>query len=318
MKKLFPLIIAVVVSVLFVDAAYAGFGITPPYVRNSSLTRNSAYEQTIQLVRNDPTSPLKAEVSIDVPGINEWFTVNEGTEFILPEGEQKVPMTIKVTVPDRADFKNYTGRIKVRTSAPDDLPAGSVSIALGAQIDVDITVIDKEIEDFRVRKIGISDLNEGHKVGWLYFPGKIRFSMSIENTGNVDVAPSRVVFKLYDSSGQILLEETEHTNRIKKVEPFKAGDVIAELPTRLPAGSYIGRYEIYNGEENKQNGELTVSILPYGTLQAAGYGFMGLSIAHKLSILLPTFVVLSGIVSIILYTRQRKLAHRSGGRAAKT
>lgn len=311
MKKLIPLIIVVVIGVFFIDTVHAGFGITPPYVRNSSLTRNSVYEQTILLVRNNPTTPLKAEISIDVPGINEWFTVNEGLEFELPQGEEKVSMTIRVVVPDKAKFENYTGRIKVRTSAPDNLPAGSVSIALGAQIDVDITVIDREIKDFRVRKIGISDLNEGHKVGWLYFPGKIHFTMLIENTGNIDVSPSRITFKLYDSTGQVLLEETEHTNRIKNIKPFKTEEVLAEIPTRLPAGSYIGRYEIFNSDENKQNGELTVSILPYGTLQAAGYGFMGLSIAHKLSVLLPTFVMLAGIVSIILYLRQRKLGGRS-------
>lgn len=300
------------IGILLADAlpVHAGFGITPPYVRNSSLTRNSIYEQTILLVRSDPNSALKAEITIDAPEINEWITISEGQEFTLPSGEQKVPMTVKVVVPDDAEFKNYLGNIRVKTSAADSQSEGAVNISLGAQIDIDLTVIDKVIEDFRVRRIGISDLNEGHKFGWLYFPGKIRFEMMLENTGNVDVSPSEVLFRIYDSSGQILLEETTHTNRIKKIAPFQTDTVIAELPTRLPSGSYLGRYIIQNGEEIKQEGEINVSILPYGTLQLAGYGFMGLSIAHKLSVLLPAFAVLASLSLFFLKFASRRKSVR--------
>ncbi len=280
----------------FSDVAYAGFGITPPYVTNSSLTRNSVYDQTIFIVRSDPTSDLKATISVDVPGVNEWFTVIEGNEFILPKGEQKVPMTVRVTVPDDADFKQYSGNIRIKTGTPDGAPASAgVNISLGAQIDVDLTVIDREIRDFKVRKIGISDLNEGHKVGWLYFPGKIRFEMLIENTGNVPVAPSDVVFRIYDRGGNVLLEETRKKGAIDLVDPFLTETIFAEIPTRLPQGSYLARFEIKNGDEVKLEGEVNVSILPYGTLQAAGFGFIGLSLPHKLSVIVP---ILFGIVLV--------------------
>ncbi len=293
---------------------HAGFGITPPYVTNSSLTRNSQYEQTIYLVRSDPTSDLKATISIDVPGVNEWFTIVEGKEFLLPRGEQKVPMTVRVKVPEDAEFKPYSGNIRIKTGAPDDQVAGgAVSISLGAQIDVDLNVIDKEIVDFKVRKIGISDLNEGHKVGWLYFPGKIRFEMLVENLGNVPVVPSDVVFRIYDKSGNVLLEETHHKGSMDPVNPFVTGTVFAELPTRLPAGSYLARFEIKNGDEIKMDGEVNVSILPYGTLQAAGFGFIGLSLAHKLSIIVPIAVVLFALILLVF----RFMSGRRGARSKK-
>lgn len=317
MKKFFSILAIIVVGVIaFGDAVHAGFGITPPYVRNSSLIRNSVYEQEILLVRSDPTTELKAEITLDAPGINDWFTIDKGREFTLPEGEQKVPMTVRVQVPEDAEFKNYTGNIRVKTSASENA-AGAVNISLGAQIDIDLTVIDKEIENFRVRKIGIHDLNEGHKVGWLYFPGKIRFDVSLENTGNVPVAPSKVEFRLYDPSGQKLLETTEHTNRIRKVEPFLTETVTAELPTRLPEGTYIARYRIYNNDEVKQSGEVSLNVLPYGTLDAAGYGFWGLSIAHKVSVLLPITVVL-GLTIVLLIRSNAVSVARSARRSRKT
>lgn len=296
-------------GIFFVAAStvHAGFGVTPPYVSNVSLTRNSTYEQTIYLVRSDPTTDLKATISIDVPGINEWFTIVEGNEFLLPQGEQKVPMTVRVVVPDNAKYEQYTGNIRIKTGAPDDqVSGGAVSISLGAQIDVDLTVIDKKIKDFKVRKIGVTDLNEGHKVGWLYFPGKINFEILIENIGNVPVAPSDVVFRIYDRSGAVLLEETRKKGSIDTVDPFLTDTVFAEIPTKLPAGSYLARFEIMNGDEVKLAGEVNLSILPYGTLQAAGFGFLGLSFVHKLSIVLPLLFFLGTIVMLIIRIRKRK------------
>lgn len=307
MKFLRSFLITIAVLFFNVHALYAGFGVTPPYVSNVSLTRNSVYEQTIYLVRSDPTTDLKATVSIDVPGVNEWFVINEGNEFILPRGEQKVPMTVKVTVPDDADFKQYSGNIRIKTGATDDrVQSGAVSISLGAQIDVDLTVIDKKIRDFKVRKIGVSDLNEGHKVGWLYYPGKINFEMLIENIGNVPVSPSDIVFRIYDRSGNVLLEETHKKGKIENVDPFATKSVIAELPTKLPSGSYLARFEIKNGDDTKLSGEVNLSVLPYGTLQTAGFGFLGLSLAHKLSVIVPILFFITIPLAIFVRARRKR------------
>ena len=305
MKHLGSFIFSVVAFFICAHTTYAGFGVTPPYVTNESLTRNSVYEQTIYLVRSDPTTDLKATISVDVPGVNEWISIDKGTEFILPSGEQKVAMVVKIVVPEDAEFKQYKGNIRIKTGAPDDIVAsGAVSISLGAQIDVDLNVIDKKIKDFKVRKIGLSDLNEGHKVGWLYFPGKIRFEMLIENTGNVEIAPSDVVFRIYDRTGNILLEETHKKGKIAKVKPFQTETVFAELPTKLPSGSYLARFEILNDTDVKLSGEVNLSILPYGTLQTAGFGFLGLSLAHQLSVIIPVLFIFS--VPFIIYIRTRR------------
>lgn len=284
----------------------AGFGITPPYVKNTSLTRNSIYEQQILLVRSDPSVAQIAEVSIDAPSLEGWLEIVEGTEIAMPVGVQKVPMTVRVSVPPDAEFTDYGGTIGIRTLPADGIvTGGAVSISLGARVDIGLTVIDKQIEDFRVRKISVSELNEGSKVAWLFFPGKILFDMLIENTGNVPIAPSRVEFKLYEKTGEVLLEETRHIGRIKKIAPYDTDTVTASIPTRLPSGSYIARYRIYNGEELKQEGDLTVTIEPAGTVQAAGFGFVGLSIAHKISILLPVFAIIIAILYLLFIRHKR-------------
>ncbi|MEY2664981.1 MAG: hypothetical protein RLZZ480_86 [Candidatus Parcubacteria bacterium] len=309
MKRLstFLIVLPVFFLTVGVNFAHAGFGITPPYVKNTSLTRNSVYEQQILLVRGDPNEAQIAEVEVDAPEIASWIQVVQGDRIPLPKGEQKVPMTVKVTVPDDAEFKTYTGSIRIRT-VPDSgqVTPGAVSISLGALVDIELTVIDKEIKDFRVRKVSIGELNEGHKFWWLFFPGKVKAEMLIENTGNIDVAPSKVDLRIYERTGTVLLEETKNIGKINKIKPFGTDTVTAEIPTRLPAGSYVAKYRIYNDDEVKQEGDMSLTILPYGTLQQAGFGFMGLSLAHKISILLPVFSLLIAILYVIHIRRARK------------
>lgn len=307
-RFLFNSILPAVFLLLFTaETVFAGFGVTPPFVRNDSLTRNSIYEQTITLVRSDPNTPLQASVIVDAPEIANWIEITNGDEFVLPRGEQKVPMTVRITVPDDAEFKRYSGALRIKTgSIADGEGRGAVNISLGAQIDFDLNVIDKVIEDFRIRKVTTPDLNEGHEFAWLFFPGKVNFKMLTENTGNVDIAPSKVKFSIYDYSGVVLLEETENIGRMRKIAPYATEEITASIPTKLPAGNYLVRYEIYNGDEVKQAGETSINILPYGTLQRAGFGFIGLSLSHKISILLPVFALLILVISVIYILRQRK------------
>jgi hypothetical protein len=259
------------------------------------------------MVRGTPDTELVANISVDTPGFRDWIEVVEGKEIILPKGEQKVPMTVRVQVPEDAEFKDYEGRIRIRTQpSADQLKEGAVNISLGAQVDVELTVIDKVIEDFRVRRIDVSDLNEGSKMGWLYFPGRIKFGMFLENTGNVPVSPTRVTFDIYDTQGNVLLEETENLGDIKNIAPYATEEVTAAIPTRLPAGNYVARYEIFNGEEVKQSGQVNLSILEAGTLQTAGFGFRGLSLPHKISVVLPVLTVLILGIYIVYYIRLRR------------
>lgn len=304
---MFSVFFPLFVFLLWTDTVMAGFGITPPYVRNTSLTRNSVYEQQILLVRSDPSIPQVAEIAIDAPDLEGWLEVVEGGEIDLPVGLQKVPMTVRVSVPTDAEFKDYAGAIRIRTIPADGAVAqGAVSISLGARVDIDLSVIDKKIEDFRVRKISVNELNEGSKFAWLFFPGKILFDMLIENTGNVAISPSNVEFRIYDRNGETLLEETKHIGKIKKINPYDTDTVTAALPTRLPSGNYIARYRIYNADELKQEGDLTLTILPEGTTQAAGFGFIGLSVAHKISVLLPVFAVLIAVLYLLFMRRKSK------------
>lgn len=307
------LFISFAVSLLFFSAvsfAHAGFGITPPYVQNDRLTRGTVYEQRINLVRSEAADDLKVEVSMNIPGVEQWFSVDRGREFILPAGAKQMPIVIQVQVPEDAEYKEYKGTIRIRTSSASAPEGGGVSIALGAQVDVDIKVVD-QIYDFDVRKIRMVDLEEGRTKWGLFFPGKIRLFMTIENTGNTVFGPTKVVFEIYDNEMETLLETVENTNDIERIDPFAIKEIVAELPTRLSAGRYKAKYTIYKNDDIAQQSILNLSVAALGAVPGyEGYGFDGLSFEDKMKVAgvlgVPVALLLVLIAVLILKRNRRK------------
>lgn len=295
--------------------AHAGFGVTPPYVNNHRLTRGSVFEQRIMLVRSDPVDDLRAQITMNIPDAEEWFSIDVGKEFVMPKGVTQVPVTITVQVPEDAPYKEYKGAIRVRTSSVGGERSGTgVSIALGAQIDVDIEVVDK-IFDFTIRRIRLVDLEEGRTRWGLFFPGKIRFFMTVQNTGNTEYGPTKVRFEIFDSEMETLLETTHNTNRIERVAPFATKEVLAELPTRLPAGRYAARYTIFKDEEIASQDRITLSVLAAGSIPGyEGYGFDGLTLAEKIKVALALgvpLVLLLILVGVLVSKRRTRRQHHS-------
>ncbi len=294
---------------------HAGFGITPPYVINDRLTRGTSYEQRINLVRSDPLDDLKVTVTLNIPGATPWFSIDRGTEFIMPKGVTQLPMVVIVQVPTDAEYAAYKGTVRIRTSSANTASGGGVSLALGAQIDVDIKVVDK-IYDFSVRQIKVADLEAGRQKWGLYFPGKIRFFMTVENTGNTSFGPTKVRFDIYDHNGEQLLESTENTNKIEKIPSFTIKEVLAELPTRLSAGSYVAKYTIYKNDEVAQQSQINLSISGLGAVAGyTGYGFDGLSLTDKLKVFgvigLPILLLCVLFIALIIRTRRRRKRNKA-------
>jgi hypothetical protein len=313
LRALFAYLFLIVVFFSNTGVAFAGFGITPPYVTTDRLTRGSVYHQIINLVRSDPNEDLSGQITMDIPEAENWFSVDVGNKFTIPKGVSQMPITITVAVPKDASYKEYKGNIRIRTAPTttgSNAPTG-VSIALGAQVDVDIKVVDK-IYDFDVRRIRVADVEEGRRVWGLFFPGKIRLFMTIQNTGNTTFGPSKVHFDIYDSQEETLLESTDNTNSIEKIPPFSIKEVVAELPTRLPAGRYVAKYKIYkNDKEIAQENRVTLSVAAVGTVIGyQGYGFDGLSLGDKLKVIIALgvpFILLCILIVILLRKRLRRV-----------
>jgi len=292
-----------------------GFGITPPYVTNDSLTQGSHYEQRIVLVRGSPDQDLTAKITVNVPGINNWISIDRGTQFTMPSGTQQMPIIVSVNVPNNAKLGLYTGNIQIVVTPLTPPTAGTVGLTIGAQVDVNLRVIDQKMVSFKVHRVTLTNAEVGHSFWWMDFPSKVLFTMTLENDGNVAGSPDKVVFTYGDYLTQKTLETEDNTNALASVAPFETKSVVAEMPTYLPEGSYKVGYQIYGRDEGDivGQGTLDLSILPPGSLTGyIGYGFWGIRWNEKLI----TFAVILGALIVLwgLYWFGKQLFGRTGRR----
>jgi len=303
------LFFVLLVTLLLPQTVLGGFGISPPYFVNKNLAKGSHYESKIILVRDDPVEDWEAEVEIEVPGAESWFSTDSGLNFILPKGEKQVPIIFSVDVPQEAEFGTYQGFLRIKTSAaPKSLEGGTVAIALGGRIEVDLEVSEKGIFDFKIWSVKVSDTEEGRDSWWFYLPGKIKFTMKIENTGNITAGPTKVQFDIYDENKAELLESIE-TTEIEKIAPFETKEITANLFTKLKPGRYLVKFKIFKGEEvaQKGEGELDLNIVPYGTIpDYVGASFFDLPLKEQLPLYIGIFLIFALIIFALVRAIRRK------------
>jgi hypothetical protein len=234
----------------------AGFGISPPYVINKRLIPGSYYEQKINLSRSNPDEDLTVLVEIDAPEIASWISIDPGVEFLFPKGEKLTEITVKVNVPDNAELKNYKGYIRAKV-VPVKAAGGQVSVALGARIDVDLTVGKGEFFDFLVRAINIS--NVAKKAWPLKYFNKVEITLKVENTGNIKSSPTKVHLDVYDIYEKGILESGDDTS-MAKIKPFEEKEITAAFSTKLEPGTYYGIVKVYKEDEISRQEKIIFSV----------------------------------------------------------
>jgi len=290
------LVIILLLSLGLSQVAEAGFGISPPYVINHYLSRGSSYEQKIVLSRSTPDEDLKAEITIEAPEIEKWLTIKPGKEFILPKGEQQVPMFVLVNVPKSVEYKNYKGIIRVRTSPLTEPTGGQVRIVLGARIDVDLTVTKEVFIDFKVRGLSIPEVL---LKSWpLSLFNKIKVLAKIENLGNVKGAPTKISLEIFDLAEKNLLYSGE-TKKLEKIESFKIKEIMANFPVRVNPGQYWAKVKIFKADEIKYQDKLILNIKKV-PLTTADY---------LIIISIPLAVIIILIVVLLVIKRKKGHVH---------
>jgi len=271
MKKSSLLFVILIISGLFYfgGSAHAGFGISPPFVRTKNpVFPGSRFEQRITLLRSSAEEALQANLTVQAPEIESWISFDKGLSFVLPAGELQVPMVVTINVPSDAEIGHYTGNFSVQIS-PSGNTSGGVAIALGARGDIDLEVSNEAFIDFLVRQVKIPQI-ETLKAPWKWPPFswffyRLKVAMTIENIGNVAVAPSQVQLDIYDLNEKNMLE-THTDKKIKKVDPLQSATVEATFPTKLPPGEYWGRTRVYKGNDIIHKDKLIFTIYPAGQL----------------------------------------------------
>ena len=290
-----------------ITGVQAGFGISPPYVRTDKpIFPGSHYEQTIILLRSAADADMVAQISVDAPEISNWITLASGDSLDLPKDKLQVPMLINVDVPADAEIGDYKGHINIRIAPKTADESAGVAIALGARVEIDLTITNQAIFDFNIRKVNIPEIETlGWPWRWPIFSWllyRTQVVMTIENTGNSKVAPSRVHIDVYDLAESRLIES--HDDRsLKKIEPFQTGEVVAKFPTKLGKGQYWAKVKIYKDKEIMQNKKIVLTVKKHGELE----GGTRLGITPWLMLLVFLALIAASVWAFIRYELLRYL-----------
>ena len=231
------LLILVVFIFFLISSSFVGaFGVSPPYINQSKLIPGSHYEEKIFLLQGQPKEDLEIVAEFDVPDkIRSWFSIDKGEQFVIPAGIQQYPIIVSIDVPQDAEFNIYKGFLRIRT-----VPAiieGTVTVATGARIDLNLVVGEGVVVDYTIQRVDILDIKEGESP---------RIVVTLANTGNVSVAASRATFDLYDKYGEVRLGFAQNEN-LPEVQAFKTETFIVEFPLsiKLGLGEYWAEAKIY-------------------------------------------------------------------------
>ncbi len=229
------------------SSVYASFGISPADLTYMHLLPGMQFEKDYLLSRTDLGEDAKVVVEVDVEGANDWIEIDPGISFTIPKGQQTEKIKVIVNVPEDVALKNYEGYITVKVT--ENKKTSGVSVVGGVGISVNLTTTDLEVKSLLVRKMEIPDVSQTKP---------LRLLLTIENQGNKEVAPEKIVFVINNIAGEKVLE-SEKTD-LGKIKPGKIGELSIDLANDLGKGDYSADVEVVFEGENIGKDKLFFSI----------------------------------------------------------
>lgn len=285
-----------------VGTAHAAFGSSPPFINPNHLVPGSTYSQTIYLVQDNPSQNLNIGVTLNVPdAIKSWITIDQGLNFVIPEGTHQFPVLVTIAVPQSAGLGKYSGNI-VFTTAPSQ--TGQVTIALGVSVALNLTVGTGIYEQFSVPLITFPDIEEG----W-----NPQVEVKFENDGNIPEAFDSATFQLYDQYDSVLLAYITKQDGFPSTGPFSTNEYTIEFPTdfHLGVGDYWGDVVFYQNSKVIASQKAIFHVLPAGSLLGPwGEAFYFLK-NNEWAAYVGGFMLLI-IIVLIIWGYRRRSSSRSG------
>lgn len=231
-------------GVSFAENALAGFGVSPPQIKEDRLVKGSKVERTVYLVQGSPVDNLDVEVTVDDSQISEWISFYPGKTFTIPAGTQQFPLEVMIDVPDDAPLGIYKTSVRVsQTESKDEVAEGGagVSIIVGIVVNIEIKVGEGLFYSFAIKDIDLKDVNSSE------FP---KASLRIENLGNIPAGPQNAEFQLfnkYDDRRLAVIQGVE----INQVPAFETQTIDIDFPigVALAPGEYWGHVFLYDNNE---------------------------------------------------------------------
>jgi LPXTG-motif cell wall-anchored protein len=273
------------------QATYAAFGISPPFLNADHLVPGTKYVQTIYLVQDQPNTDLNIQTNLQVdPAIASWVSLNTGTTFVIPQGTRQFPVQVTVAVPQNAGLGVYHGNLTF-TTMPSS--AGQVTIALGVQVAINLTVGSGTFEKYSIPLISPVDIQEGQNP---------MVNVKFENDGNVSEAFDGATYALYDQYDSVRLAYVQKSDNFPSVPPF----TIKDFTVQFPLDFYLGVGEYWGVVTFYKNGQVIASQKMIFNVLKATFMDKAIRIAEDNWIAIVIGIIILAGISLFFMRRRRR------------
>lgn len=279
---------------------HAGFGVSPTDIYNEFLSPGISFEREFTLSRSGSLEELDIFIETDLGDIDSWFTFSPGESFKFSQGQRTTTFSVRVTVPDDADYQEYDGIVRVR-AVPATQDIKGVSITQGVRLDAGLIVTEVTVRKLSILSIRTSDITLGDP---------LLVEITGENQGNVDVAPN-IRAQIMNLNMEVL--EEHEVSDFGFIDASQTETLIAEIPTELPVGEYFINVEVFLDDEPLRQERLVFNIREVTEEEVEERapflaGFMDFIRTNRTFMIIVLFaIILAIIMEILTYMLTGKL-----------
>lgn len=226
---------------------HAGFGISPTDISSEYLKPGASFEREFTISRSESLEEMDIYIESSLPEMESWFTYSPAKVFKLNQGETIKTFKILVNVPMDAEYKNYSGAIRVK-AVPSLGDVKGISITQGVRLDANLLVTQDDFKKLSITSITTSDTEVGQP---------IKIKIEGENLGNIDASPT-VKVQLMNLTMEVL-EEKEIAN-FGFIKPNESSTLTAEFLSTLPIGEYFMQVSVILDNQEIRKERLVIKI----------------------------------------------------------
>jgi hypothetical protein len=287
---------ALLLSFGITQNVHAAFGVSPPFVNADKLVKGAVFQQTIYLVRDIADVDLPIQATLDIPEkVRPWINLDNGLDFIIPKDVRQFPVKISIKVPQETDLAAYQGKL-VFTGKPSQ--SGQVTIALGAQVSLNIVVGNDVYRKLDIRVLKNTDIEEG----W-----NPQLYVKADNQGNVPESFTGATMEVLDQYGAVRLAFMQSPKNMAEIPPFTVSEQVIEFPTdfHLGLGQYWGVANLYQNDKLIASQKSVFNVLKKGSLSKPSLAaFFGMVMQYKTYVVIG--LILLALIAFGVFRLRRK------------
>ena len=229
------------------------FGISPPYIVNENLKPGSNFVYVIDLNTNDPSEDMRVEAMIlGDPEVAEWLSIQNADSLMMMKGQKHTPMNVSVNIPEDAKLGKYKGNIRIKVVPKNIDQKDTISILLGANLTVDLNVINYDVTDYWIKSVIVKPVKVGQPV---------KLNVTLKNLGNVNIAEVPADVELYDYDTNDFVAKASGSKLTTQVQPhtMKEAEMAVVFPD-LPVGKYWAKINMKKGWESVYQNRLYLAV----------------------------------------------------------